>query len=476
MKGGAFYGVDDPIPPWMAFVLGLQHVLGMFVGIITPPLLVGTALNLDIQHVAFLVSMSLFTSGLTTMIQVHRLGPLGSGLLSVTGPSFAFVGLAIGTGKEGGLALVFGLSLAGAFVPMLMSYGLTAARRWFPPVVTGTAIALIGFTLIHVGFLQMAGGPGSPDFGSPYNFGLGLFVVMLIVLCQAFGKGAWRSVSIALGLVAGYAVAALTGDMDLKPVAEAGWLHLPNPMAYGLKFELAYLLPWLVAYLLVALECIGDLTATSAVSREPVQGPLFERRLRGGLLADGVGCVLTALFNALPKTTFAQNNGIIALTGVASRRAGMAAAMLLMLLGLFPKLAALVSLIPRPVLGGATLLMFSTVAAAGLHIVAGDRFTSRNQFILAVSLGLGVGVGTSPEALEGLRQALDAAGAPTAVAQGVRVFLESGMAVGTLAATILNRILPLDIAADDHHVLPLAVSENGNPGVDAVESGREVKV
>jgi xanthine permease XanP len=439
-----FYGVDEPIPLWLAFTLGLQHVLGMFVGIITPPLLVGTALGLPLSDTGFLVSMSLFTSGLTTLVQVARIGPVGSGLLSVTGPSFAFVGLAISTGKERGLSMVFGLALAGSLLPITMSFGLQTARRLFPPVVTGTAIALIGFSLIKVGFSQIAGIPGTPAYGCPGNFALGGLVIATIVLAQAYGRGWMRSMTIALGLIVGYSAALATGQVHLEAVAAAGWVHLPLPLKYGLAFDWSYLLPWLVAYLLVALECIGDLTATSAVSRQPVQGPLFESRLRGGLLADGLGCILTSFFNAMPKTTFAQNNGIIAMTGVAWRRVGMAAGCCLAVLGLFPKLAALISVVPHPVLGGATLMMFATVATAGLQIVNREGPSVRNQFILAVSLALGMGVTMTPEALEGLKLALAQTGLPRGIVEASRVFLESGMAVGTLTATVMNLILPVN--------------------------------
>ncbi len=446
-----FFAVEEKISAWLALTLGLQHLLGMFVGIVTPPLIVASALQLAPHETAYLVSMSLFTSGVTTLVQVHKFGPLGSGLLSVTGPSFAFVPLAITTGRSAGLDMVFGLALVAAIVPILVSLSLPAARRLFPPLVTGIAITLIGFTLIQVGFQQMAGGVGAAQFGSPQHFGLGALVVIVIIAGQAWGQGWVRNVSIVLGLLAGSLVAALMGLVDWQPVADARWLHLPQPLVYGLRFDVIYLLPWLVAYLLVSLECIGDLTATSAVSREPVEGPLFESRLRGGLLADGLGSMLCCLFHAIPKTTFAQNNGIIAMTGVASRRVGIATAILLIGCGLFPKLAALISVIPNPVLGAATFLMFSTVAAAGLQIVSSAGMTARNQFILAVSLGLGIGVHSCPEAIEGLQHGLQAYHVPAGLNQALKVLLESGMAVGTLCATVLNLILPASVEEAGHH-------------------------
>ena len=437
----AFYGVDEPLSLRMSIILGLQHVLALFVGVITPPLIVASALHLSPDHTTLLVSMSLFTSGLNSMLQVSRVGPFGSGLLSLQGPSFVFVPLAIQSAQYGGLSLVFGLSLAGAVVPMLVSVFLGRVRSLFPPVVTGTAIALIGFSLIGVGFKQMAGGPGSADFGSAANWGLGIFVVVVIVTAQVLARGVWRTVTIALGLGAGFLLSLFLGRVDMTPVGQAPWVHIPSFSPFGLSFDGRHLFPWLVGYLLVALECIGDLTATSAVSRQPVQGPLFERRVRGGLLADGLGCMVTSLLSAMPKTTFAQNNGVIALTGVASRRAGVAAAAILIALGLFPKLAALISAMPRPVIGGATLLMFATVAVGGLQIVASGGLGARKHFILSVSLGIGMGIILAPEALKPLQLAVEQ-NLPPFLAGSVSVLLESGMAAGTLAAALLNLVLP----------------------------------
>lgn len=445
-----FYGLDARLPPVTTVLLGLQHVLAMFVGIITPPILVGTALGLPVADVSFLVSMSLFTSGLNTFMQVSRVGPVGSGLLSVQGTSFVFVGLAIQTGKAGGLPLVFGMSLVLSTVPMLISRFIGPARRLFPPVVTGSVVMLIGISLIQVGFTEFAGGHGAKDFGSLANLGLGALVMNIIVLVHAFGPPAMSTLSIAIGLVTGYLVAALLGRVDFAAVEQASWLSVPQPLRYGMAFDPHFLLPWCIAYVITAIECIGDLSATSAVSREPVQGEVFIRRLEGGVLADGIGCTITSFFNAMPKTTFAQNNGVIAMTGVAARSVGVAVAVMLSLLGLFPKLAAVVAVMPRPVLGGATVIMFAMVAVAGLHLVVAERFGGREQFILAITLGLGLGVtmvpaavasvGDFPEAPPLLRSALD----------GLRIILQSGLAVGAITATILNLLLKPETSEGGH--------------------------
>ena len=442
-----FYGLEEALPWATAGVLGIQHVLASFVGIVTPPLLVGAGLHLSLVDTAYLVSMSLFTSGVTTYIQVHRFGPVGSGMLSVTGPSFVFVPLAIQTGQAGGLPLVFGMALLGSVVPMLASHWLQLARRIFPPLVTGTVVFLIGASLVQVGFAEMAGGFGAPDFGSPANLGLGFLVALTIVALHRVGGGYIRTISIAVGLLVGFLVALAAGRVDLAPVASTSWFHAPVPLHFGLSIQLEHLLPWLVGYTIVAVECIGDLTATSEASREPVKGPLFLRRVRGGLLSDGLGCTFTSLFNALPKTTFAQNNGIISFTGVASRRVGVAAALLLAMLGLFPKLAALISVIPRPVIGGATVLMFGMVAAAGLQIAFSEGFTPRHQFIMAVSLAFGLGITMVPEAVQHLVPQ-EVPAAFRSLALSLRILLESGLVVGALVATLLNLAIPDEDEAD----------------------------
>ncbi|MBN1268060.1 MAG: purine permease [Kiritimatiellae bacterium] len=412
----------------------------MFVGIITPPLIVAGALGLPTSETGFLVSMALFTSGITTYIQVRRFGPFGSGMLSVQGTSFTFVSLSVQAGQTGGLPLIFGLTMACAPLEMILSRFIHLARRLFPPVVTGSVVMLIGVSLIKAGMTDLAGGFGAADFGSASNLGLGFFVMAMIVVLNRFGRGMVGTISIALGLVAGYALAAALGRVDFAPIAEAGWFSMPRPLKYGLSLSAAHLLPWIIGYIVTTIETIGDLSATSAVSREPVSGPVFIRRLGGGVLADGFGSLFAGLFNAMPNTTFSQNNGVIGLTGVAARRVGLAVAAILTLLGLFPKLAALISVMPKPVLGGATIVMFAMVAVAGLRIVASDGLTPRNQFILAIALALGLGVTMVPEAVEQIGGA--GTGLLGQLVAAVRIVSQSGMAVAAIAATVLNLLLP----------------------------------
>lgn len=429
--GELVYNLNDRPAPLPAMLGATQHVLAMFVGIVTPPLIVTGALGLPPDEAAFLISMALLTSGVTTLIQVTRVGPVGSGLLSVQGTSFTFVPLAIQAGRLGGLPLVFGMALVAAPVEILLSRSIHLARRLFPPLVTGSVVMLIGMTLTGVAFVDLAGGAGSESLGSAANLGVGLLVLAIILVARWFGPSFTAMISIAIGLVAGYLLTALLGWVDFSSVAEAPWISAPRPLVYGLDFRASLLLPWLIAYFVTTMETTGDLTATSAVSREPVTGPVFLRRLEGGVLADGVGSMLAAVFNAMPNTTFSQNNGVIALTGVAARRIGYYVAGILVLLGLTPKLAALVSVMPKPVLGGGTVLLFGMVAASGLRIAAQDGFGTRNQFILAITLGLGLGVTLAPDAVQQLQ-----------IPESLKIIASSGLAVGGVTAMVLNLVIP----------------------------------
>jgi NCS2 family nucleobase:cation symporter-2/xanthine permease XanP len=401
----------------------------MFAGIVTPALIVGGALAFDVGTQATMVAMALFTSGLATLVQVRRFGPVGSGLLSVQGTSFTFVRPALQAGQAGGLPLILGMSLLAAPAEMAVSRLWGRVGRFFPPVVTGTAVTLIGLSLINVGMTDFAGGRGASDFGSLTNLGLASLVLVVIVAFNRWGRGIFRTGSVMIGILVGYAVAAVAGRIDFDPWWTAGWFTAPVPLKYGLAFDLKYLLPWVLAYLVTSVETVGDLTATSLVSNQPVSGPVYRRRIAGGTLGDACGSMVAALLNALPNTTFSQNNGVIQMTGVASRRVGLMVAAILVSLGLCPKLGMFVSLMPKPVLGGATLALFGTVAAAGIRLLSLSGLASREMLIVALALGLGLGIEMVPDVLSHLPEL-------------VQITFGSGLVTGTLVAMALNLLLP----------------------------------
>ncbi len=435
------YRLDDRPPVPEACVAAFQHVLAVFVGVITPPLIIAGALGLGLEEASYIVSMSLMISGVATFIQVRKLGPVGSGLLSVQGTSFSFLApiiaaatavLAAGGSTGEALAVVFGVCLAGSVVEMAASRALRHARRIVTPLVTGIVVTLIGLTLIKVGIETVCGGPGARDdgtFASLQNLGLATLVLGVIVVLNRGRNRFLRMGSIVIGLAAGYGVSIMLGLIDFGRLSELGLLTVPVPFKYGLGFSWAAFLSVALIYLITAIETIGDLTATSSVSEEPIEGELYLERIQGGVLGDGVNSLLAAVFNTFPNTTFSQNNGVIQLTGVASRYVGFFIAAILVLLGFFPVVTGLFQIMPPAVLGGATLLMFGTVAAAGIRIIASQVLDRRAMLILAVSLGLGLGVTFAPEATVRLPAV-------------VRDVLSSGIATGGLAAIALNLLLP----------------------------------
>jgi len=425
----AYYELEDRPPTGETILLGFQHMLAMFVGIITPPLIIAGAAGLNAAESAFFVNMALIVSGVASYIQCRKFGPVGSGLLGVHGTSFTFVPMAISAVNTGGLALVLGMALAASPVEMIISRFIKQTKKLFPPVVTGVVVMLIGLGLMEVGITDFGGGVGAENFGSVQNLSLGTFVLVIIVIANRFGKGLVKVGAVAIGLVAGYIVSIPLGIVDFQPVADAGWFTVPVPFKFGMSFRISHLLPWIIAYIITSIESIGDLTAISEVSGEPVEGELYRERISGGILADGIGSAIAAIFNSMPNTTFSQNVGVIQMTKVGSRVVGYAVAGILVILGLLPKIGALISVMPKPVLGGATIALFGMVATSGMKIVVRGGLTDRKIFILSIALSVGLGVTFRPDIVAKLPNILS-------------TVLSSGISVGAILAILLNLLLP----------------------------------
>ncbi len=435
------YGLEDKPPFRETLFVALQHVFAVFVGIITPPLIICNALKLDRSDTVFLVSMSLFVSGVATLLQSHGFGPVGSRLLSIQGTSFVFLGpiistagliMSAGASAHAALGVIFGVCLAGSFVAISISQCIQMASRIITPLVTGTVVTLIGLTLIEVGMITMGGGFDARrdgSFGSPANLALSGLVLITIIIFNSCRVPLLRMTSIVLGLGLGYVVALLLGKVDLSGLRGLSLVTIPFPLHYGLGFNAGAIVPFAFLYLITVIESVGDLTATSSLTNQPIAGDIYFRRLRSGVLADGINSLIAAIFNSFPSTTFAQNNGVIQLTGVGSRYVGTFIGVILMALGLFPAVGGLVQALPPAVLGGATIVMFGTVAAAGIRILAGLTMNRRSSIIIAVSLGLGLGVTFVPDILRSLPDLL-------------RNTLSSGIATGGICALVLNAILP----------------------------------
>lgn len=433
MKTDLIYGVEDRPPFKDAIFAALQHLLAIFVAIITPPLIIAGALKLDVEKTSFLVSMSLFVSGISTFIQCKRFGPFGARLLCIQGTSFSFIGPIITTGLMGGLPLIFGVCMAAAPVEMVISRTFRYMRNIITPLVSGIVVLLIGLSLIKVGVVSCGGGYGAMDngtFGSWENLSIAGLVLLSVLFFNRSKNKYLRMSSIVLGICLGYGLAFALGKVDMSSLNLnlLTSFNIPMPFKYGLDFNISSFIAIGLVYLITAIEATGDVTANSMISGLDIEGEGYVKRVSGGVLADGFNSFLAGIFNSFPNSIFAQNNGIIQLTGVASRFVGYYIAAMLVLLGLFPIVGAVFSLMPDPVLGGATLLMFGTVAAAGVRIVSSQQIGRKETLVLAVSLSLGLGVELIPDIL---------INAPDAI-KGI---FSSGITTGGLTAIVANAVI-----------------------------------
>ena len=444
----------DYRPPMVEAVpLGIQHVLAMFAGNITVPLLI--ALAAGPEYITVLVQIALLAAGVSTLIQTIGIGPVGARLPIVQGTSFAYVGILTAAIKGGAtLAAVFGASLVGGLFQMVLGQFIPQIRKLIPALVSGVVVMTIGFTLLPVGIKYSAGCGAYPapfceaaGFGSASNWAMALFVIVVILLVRRYGRGAWSTSSVFVGLVVGYLVAVPFGmiapDAAAK-VSSAAWIGLPDRW-FGLEFTTSAALGLMGLMVIMAfittIETVGDISGITAggADREPT-----DRELKGGIMADGFGSAVVALFGGLPNTSYSQNVGLVSFTRMMSRHVVTAGAVFLILCGLVPKLAAVIGAMPQPVLGGAAIVMFGLIVSAGLKLVARSGLTTRNMLIAAISLGLGLGLWQ----VEQLARAAGFGPLPLDVlpSWSVPLFV-SGIVVSGVTAALLNAVLREDETA-----------------------------
>ena len=431
------YELEDKPPFFESLLAAIQHLLASFVGIITPTLIIGSILGLETE-IPYLVSMSLIASGIGTFIQASQPFGIGAGMLCVQGTSFTFLGAILSAGflakNAGGgpneiLGLIITLCFFGSFIQMGLSQILPRIKRVITPLVTGIIITSIGTSLIKVGMTDIAGGMGAENFGSPDNLILGLFVVAVIIVMNNVNNDWIRLSSIVIGLVLGILAALLISKLSIQDLTASATIAVPQPLKYGFNFELLVFIPLAFLFVISSIETAGDITANCIISRQPIEGASYIQRIKRGILGDGVSSLIAALLNSFPNTTFSQNTGVIQLTGIASRHVGIYLAVILVFLGLFQGLGEILQNIPKPVLGGATLVMFGTVAAAGIKILASLDLDRRKIMIIAVSLGLGLGVNMVPDAL-------------TQMPELIKNIFNSAPATAGLSAIVLSFALP----------------------------------
>ena len=452
------YSFEGEMPLGQAIPLGLQHVLAMFVGNLTPLLIIGGAcgimggtdfVNLQIS----LLQNAMIIAGIVTLIQLYGIGPCGGKVPIIMGTSSGFIGVfssVVATMGSGVVAYgaIMGASIIGGIFEGVLGFFLKPLRRFFPSVVTGTVVLSIGLSLIAVGINSFGGGFKTKDFGSMENLGLGLFV-LIVILCFKHGtKGFFSSSSILFGIIAGYIAAFIMGMvlpttgvtakgvtftkswvLNWDKVANAGWFAVPEFMPVDIIFDMRAIIPVCIMFIVTAVETVGDI---SGVMEGGLEREATDKELAGGVICDGLGSSFAALFGVLPNTSFSQNVGLVAMTKVVNRFALATGAVFLILCGLIPKLGALVSIMPQSVLGGVAVMMFSSIVVSGIQLITKEKLTPRNLTIVAVALGVGYGMGANPGIL---------AHAPAAVKL---IFGGSGIVPAALVAIILNIVLPQD--------------------------------
>ena len=425
---GLVYGLNDHLPPGTALLVSLQQVAAMVVGVITPALLLANILKFSPADTAYLTSMALVAASIGTFLQSTRLGPIGSGLLSVTGTSFAFIQPLMQAGQVGGLALMFGMSLATAPVTLVLAPFLPKLRRLFSPLVCGIVVLLIGLSIIPEAMFGIVAppGPGAPSWAGA---AVAACVIAAVVAAQAVGQPWTRLAGILFGVATGYIVCGVFGWVHAPAPSAGGWITLPRLLPHGATFRWDFFLPFAFIYVVSVIESLGDMTATSQLSGLDTRGREHSVRMRAGIYADSVTTIISALIGSFPSTTYAQNNGVIQIMGVASRHIGRWMAGILLLLGIFPVVARWVTAMPPAVLGGLALMLFGLVSVAGLRLISQAGLSHRNALVVAISLGVGIGAPSQVQWLGTLPPVL-------------RSFLDSGISAGGVSALLLNFLLP----------------------------------
>jgi xanthine permease len=433
-------------PPLVKAVpLGIQHVLAMFVSNVTPAIIVCGAAGFgfgsnspDFPQMIYMIQMSMFFAGIATLFQTIGFGPVGARLPIVQGTSFAFIPIMVplvaGQGVDAIAVLMGGILVGGLFHACL---GMFIGRLRFalPPLVTGLVVMMIGLALVKVGIQYAAGGVpaiGTPEYGSLQNWAVAGTVILVTLALKFFARGMLSVSAVLVGLLAGYAVAWSMGMVSFAAVGRAAPVALPNPLHFGLEFSVAAIIGFCAMSFVSAVETVGDV---SGIAKGGAGREATDKEIQGATYADGFGTAISGLFGALPNTSFSQNVGLIAMTGVMSRHVVTIGAIFLILCGLVPKVGAVISTVPIEVLGGGVIVMFGMVVAAGISMLSDVDWNRRNMVIFAIALSLGLGLQLEPQALQYLPET-------------VKVLATSGILPAALIAIVLNLVLPKELAAE----------------------------
>ena len=402
------YGVDDNPSISKKIIFGIQHIFAAFGGIIVVPLVIASALGLDGKTTTALISATILASGLATIIQARGVGKIGSRVACIMGTDFTFVSPSISVGTVLGLPGIIGATILGAFLEIILSFFIKPLMKLFPPLVTGTVVCLIGLTLLPVAIDWAAGGSGAVNYGDLKNISIAGIVLIITLILNIYGKGMISSASILIGMIIGYIICIPLGMVDFTSIKEASWVSIPRIFEYGVKFDLKAVLAFLPAYFVTTIETVGCLKAVGESSNIGMK----EEQVGAGVLADGIGSIIGGVLGSFPNTSFSQNVGVMA-------------GFILVILGFLPKISALITEIPQPVLGGVGIVMFGTVAASGIKTLSKIELNDTNLLIIATSIGLGLGVTFRPEFIGQLPE-------------GLKMVFSSGISIGTITALVLN--------------------------------------
>ena len=449
------YDFEAPMPLARAIPLGLQHVLAMFVGNLTPLLIICGACGIAGAEFAdlriSLLQNAMIVAGLVTLVQLYSIGPCGGKVPIIMGTSSGFIGVFNGVAASLGSGVLaygamMGASIVGGIFEGVLGVFLKPLRRFFPAVVTGTVVLSIGLSLISVGMNSFGGGFKAKDFGSAENLGLGLFVLVVILIFKHGTKGITSYSSILMGIIAGYIASivmsfvlpttAVTAKgveytkswvINWDKVSQAAWFDIPELFPVDIVFDMRAIIHVAIMFIVTAVETVGDISGVmeSGFGREA-----DDKELSGGIICDGVGSAFAAVLGVLPNTSFSQNVGLVAMTKVVNRFALATGAVFLVLCGLIPKLGAIVSIMPQSVLGGAAVMMFSSIVVSGIQLITKEPLNARSLTIVSVALGVGYGMGANPGVL---------AHAPQFVKL---IFGGSGIVPAAVVAIVLNVMLP----------------------------------
>ena len=428
------YGNPDNTPPMeQAIPLGLQHVLAMFASNVTPAIIVAGAAGLAFggAEQVYLIQMAMLFAGIATLFQTVGLGPIGARLPIMQGTSFAFVGVLAGVAATQGLSVALTACLIAGIIHFALGSVIQKIRFMFPPLVTGLVILAIGLYLIPVAIKYAAGGAAdfqmaAESFGSMMHWTVALTVVVVSLACKFLTKGLVSNAAILIGLVAGYLVAMFMGMVSFGGVAKAAWFQVPTVMPYGFEFSLGAVIGVTLVSIVSAIETVGDTTATTKAG---AGRDATDDEVSGATYADGLGTAIAAIFGGLPNTSFSQNVGIVGMTGIMSRHVVTIAGVILIICGLIPKIGAVISSMPLPVLGGGVIVMFGMVVAAGMNMLTEVKMSRRNMIIISVSLAVGLGLNLVPSAVQYL--------------PGIwKTLATSAVAPTALLAVVMNLALP----------------------------------